>query len=140
MSVELLDVSRHSTENVSFSSACGSRWHTAAELSNDTAWRSISHHGAAHSSAQRSLFVVCVFVLVCARYLAMFQESYKAVEKHLKSGHWYLEANMNTGRTTHAQFNSLQAFWPGLQVGCCRDKAQFQYTRLTTTPPRRRHC
>ncbi|GAB5362183.1 hypothetical protein AAMO2058_000776400 [Amorphochlora amoebiformis] len=49
-------------------------------------------------------------------YLEMFAQTYNAVGRHLKSGPWYVEADMNSARPTHIQFNSLQAFWPGLQV------------------------
>lgn len=51
-----------------------------------------------------------------SRFLHMFYKTYTAVGENLKSGPWYVEADMNSGRPTHLQFNSLQAFWPGLQV------------------------
>ena len=46
----------------------------------------------------------------------MWQESYAAVRKHLKQGPWYVQSHMRTGRVVHKQFESLQAFWPALQV------------------------
>ncbi len=49
-------------------------------------------------------------------YLHMFKQAYAAANRYLKTDHWYAEANMNTGKFSHLQFNSLQAFWPGLQV------------------------
>jgi ER degradation enhancer, mannosidase alpha-like 1 len=51
-----------------------------------------------------------------SKYLHMFNATYEAVNRHLKLGHWYVEGDMQSGRHTHIQFNSLQAFWPGLQV------------------------
>lgn len=48
-------------------------------------------------------------------FLYMFQQSYASVLHYLKHGPWYYEADMRTGRVTHSHFNSLQAFWPGLQ-------------------------
>ncbi|KAH0460851.1 hypothetical protein IEQ34_008426 [Dendrobium chrysotoxum] len=44
-------------------------------------------------------------------YLFMFQEAYKAAMHYL-----YVEVNMNSAVTVWPLFNSLQAFWPGLQV------------------------
>ncbi|KAJ1285637.1 hypothetical protein BS78_03G293300 [Paspalum vaginatum] len=49
-------------------------------------------------------------------YLYIFQEAYKAAMHHLHHDPWYVEVNMNSGATVWPLFNSLQAFWPGLQV------------------------
>lgn len=49
-------------------------------------------------------------------YLYMFNEAYKAVMQHLHNEPWYLEVNMNSAVVVWPLFNSLQAFWPGLQV------------------------
>nr|CAD1841703.1 unnamed protein product [Ananas comosus var. bracteatus] len=49
-------------------------------------------------------------------YLYIFQEAYKAAMKYLHHDPWYVEVNMNSGTTVWPLFNSLQAFWPGLQV------------------------
>lgn len=49
-------------------------------------------------------------------YLYMFKEAYKSVMRHLHNDPWYLEVNMNSGVVVWPLFNSLQAFWPGLQV------------------------
>jgi mannosidase alpha-like ER degradation enhancer 2 len=46
----------------------------------------------------------------------MFERAYNAAEKHLKRDGWYVEVNMNSGGVVWPVFNSLQAFWPGLQV------------------------
>ncbi|KAJ0982420.1 hypothetical protein J5N97_010675 [Dioscorea zingiberensis] len=49
-------------------------------------------------------------------YLFMFQEAYKAAMQYLYHDPWYVEVNMNSAITVWPLFNSLQAFWPGLQV------------------------
>ncbi|XP_020682223.1 alpha-mannosidase I MNS4 [Dendrobium catenatum] len=49
-------------------------------------------------------------------YLFMFQEAYKAAMHYLYHDPWYVEVNMNSAVTVWPLFNSLQAFWPGLQV------------------------
>lgn len=49
-------------------------------------------------------------------YLHIFKEAYKSVMRHLHNDPWYLEVNMNSGVVVWPLFNSLQAFWPGLQV------------------------
>ncbi|RCV27588.1 hypothetical protein SETIT_5G336600v2 [Setaria italica] len=49
-------------------------------------------------------------------YLYIFQEAYKAAMHYLHHDPWYVEVNMNSGATVWPLFNSLQAFWPGLQV------------------------
>ncbi|KAK1271906.1 putative alpha-mannosidase I MNS4 [Acorus gramineus] len=49
-------------------------------------------------------------------YLFIFQEAYKAAMQYLYHDPWYLEVNMNSANTVWPLFNSLQAFWPGLQV------------------------
>ncbi|GAQ88520.1 Glycosyl hydrolase family 47 [Klebsormidium nitens] len=49
-------------------------------------------------------------------YLHMFREAYAAAQRHLHQPPWYLEVNMDDGMVVWPLFNSLQAFWPGLQV------------------------
>lgn len=49
-------------------------------------------------------------------YLYMFQEAYKAAMQYLYNDPWYVEVNMNSAAIVWPLFNSLQAFWPGLQV------------------------
>ncbi|CAN6441071.1 unnamed protein product [Victoria cruziana] len=49
-------------------------------------------------------------------YLYIFQEAYKAVMHYLHSDPWYVEVNMDSAAVVWPLFNSLQAFWPGLQV------------------------
>ncbi|XP_015079517.1 alpha-mannosidase I MNS4 isoform X1 [Solanum pennellii] len=49
-------------------------------------------------------------------YLFIFQEAYKAAMNYLFSDPWYVEVNMNSAALVWPLFNSLQAFWPGLQV------------------------
>eukprot|EP00850_Spirogloea_muscicola_P015759 SM000123S25871 [mRNA] locus=s123:315845:321165:- [translate_table: standard] len=49
-------------------------------------------------------------------YLHIFKQAYGAVMEHLYHDPWYLEVNMNNGMVVWPLFNSLQAFWPGLQA------------------------
>ncbi|KAF3778070.1 putative alpha-mannosidase I [Nymphaea thermarum] len=49
-------------------------------------------------------------------YLYIFQEAYKAAMQYLHSDPWYVEVNMDSAAVVWPLFNSLQAFWPGLQV------------------------
>ncbi|KAL3812526.1 hypothetical protein ACJIZ3_013794 [Penstemon smallii] len=49
-------------------------------------------------------------------YLFIFQEAYRAAMHHLYNDPWYVEVNMNSAALVWPLFNSLQAFWPGLQV------------------------
>ncbi|XP_031488090.1 alpha-mannosidase I MNS4 isoform X2 [Nymphaea colorata] len=49
-------------------------------------------------------------------YLFIFQEAYKAAMQYLHSDPWYVEVNMDSAAVVWPLFNSLQAFWPGLQV------------------------
>ncbi|KAI3978755.1 hypothetical protein MKX01_015930 [Papaver californicum] len=49
-------------------------------------------------------------------YLFMFQEAYRAAMHYLYDDPWYVEVNMNSAQLVWPLFNSLQAFWPGLQV------------------------
>ncbi|GJN22238.1 hypothetical protein PR202_gb09788 [Eleusine coracana subsp. coracana] len=49
-------------------------------------------------------------------YWDMFHSAYLAVQKYLRHGPWYHEADMRTGEATYWQLTSLQAFWPGLQT------------------------
>jgi mannosidase alpha-like ER degradation enhancer 2 len=49
-------------------------------------------------------------------YLFIFQEAYGAAMHYLFNDPWYVEVNMNSASLVWPLFNSLQAFWPGLQV------------------------
>ncbi|GBG76786.1 hypothetical protein CBR_g23002 [Chara braunii] len=49
-------------------------------------------------------------------YLHMFNQAYKAAMRFLHQDPWYVEVNMNSALLVWPLFNSLQAFWPGLQV------------------------
>ena len=46
----------------------------------------------------------------------MFCQAYEAVEANLRVDPWYVEVNMDTGKLVWPRLNSLQGFWPGLQV------------------------
>ncbi|KAI8561202.1 hypothetical protein RHMOL_Rhmol04G0319700 [Rhododendron molle] len=48
--------------------------------------------------------------------LFIFQEAYEAAMRYLYTDPWYVEVNMNSAALVWPLFNSLQAFWPGLQV------------------------
>eukprot|EP01114_Cavostelium_apophysatum_P013152 TRINITY_DN3122_c0_g1_i2.p1 TRINITY_DN3122_c0_g1~~TRINITY_DN3122_c0_g1_i2.p1 ORF type:complete len:632 (-),score=103.87 TRINITY_DN3122_c0_g1_i2:570-2465(-) len=79
-------------------------------------WLSVnSGIGAGSDSFFESLLKVYV-ILGKYEYLSIFQDAYRAVTKHLKYGPWYVDVNMTNGIVMYNQFNSLQAFWPGLQV------------------------
>ena len=47
---------------------------------------------------------------------AIWNSSYSAALEHLRVGPWYGESNMYAGKAEVAAFDSLQAFWPALQV------------------------
>ncbi|KAK4783034.1 hypothetical protein SAY86_007408 [Trapa natans] len=49
-------------------------------------------------------------------YLFIFQEAYDAAMRYLFNDPWYVEVNMDSAAIVWLLFNSLQAFWPGLQV------------------------
>ncbi len=46
----------------------------------------------------------------------MFAEAYEAALRAYRfaGGAWYHDSDIFSGRPTHYQFNSLQAFWPGV--------------------------
>ncbi|XP_031560512.1 ER degradation-enhancing alpha-mannosidase-like protein 2 isoform X2 [Actinia tenebrosa] len=50
------------------------------------------------------------------KLISMFEEFYGKIQKYLKHSDWYVWANMNKGQITMPVFQSLEAFWPGLQV------------------------
>uniref|UniRef100_A0A7S4FFU4 alpha-1,2-Mannosidase n=1 Tax=Eutreptiella gymnastica TaxID=73025 RepID=A0A7S4FFU4_9EUGL len=50
------------------------------------------------------------------RYLRIFEDAYGGAERHLKRDNWYIKVDMHTGGNEKRHVNSLQAFWPGLQV------------------------
>lgn len=50
------------------------------------------------------------------RWLNMFKEYSTVIKKYLKIDDWYLWASMNTGKITVPIFQSLEAYWPGVQV------------------------
>ena len=39
-----------------------------------------------------------------------------AALRHLKHGSWYIDAHMDNAQVTWPLFNSLQGFWPGMQL------------------------
>ena len=40
----------------------------------------------------------------------------KSIQKYLKYHDWYVWTNMDSGKITLPIFQSLEAFWPGVQV------------------------
>ena len=46
-----------------------------------------------------------------------FPELYGRIQQYLKVSDWYVWANMDRGQITMAVFQSLDAYWPGIQVG-----------------------
>ena len=43
-------------------------------------------------------------------------EAYANLGTYLKKGPWWVDVHMETGQITWPVFNSLAAFWPGVQV------------------------
>jgi mannosidase alpha-like ER degradation enhancer 2 len=41
------------------------------------------------------------------------------IEQYLKRDDWYMWASMKKGTVVLPVFQSLEAFWPGMQVGEC---------------------
>jgi len=67
------------------------------------------------------------------RYWEIFESTYNAAITYLKQGPWYVEVNMFSGRTTISEFQSLQAFWPGLQVlAGDLEMAKYTYSAFET--------
>ena len=50
-----------------------------------------------------------------AEALHIFNAAYGAAMRHLHRPPWYVDVNMDTGALSWSLFNSLQAFWPGMQ-------------------------
>ncbi|XP_065676424.1 ER degradation-enhancing alpha-mannosidase-like protein 2 isoform X3 [Hydra vulgaris] len=50
------------------------------------------------------------------RFMEMFQEHSATIKKRLKYNDWYLWVNMDSGKVTLPIFQSLEAYWPGVQV------------------------
>lgn len=46
--------------------------------------------------------------------MQMFKVSYRAIEKHLGKGGWYIWATMSHGHVSTPTFSSLETYWPGL--------------------------
>ena len=45
-----------------------------------------------------------------------FIELSASIKKRLKYNDWYLWVNMDSGKVTLPIFQSLEAYWPGVQV------------------------
>eukprot|EP01083_Nonionella_stella_P183906 665769_1 len=51
-----------------------------------------------------------------SHYWDIFQISYASITKYLRRGSWYIETNIATSKAAHFHFNSLQSFWPSIQI------------------------
>eukprot|EP00002_Diphylleia_rotans_P016763 TRINITY_DN3256_c0_g1_i7.p1 TRINITY_DN3256_c0_g1~~TRINITY_DN3256_c0_g1_i7.p1 ORF type:complete len:299 (-),score=37.87 TRINITY_DN3256_c0_g1_i7:1206-2102(-) len=49
-------------------------------------------------------------------YLDIFQEAYQSVIRNVKKDDWYVDVHMHQGSVIWPIYNSLQGFWPGVQV------------------------
>jgi len=49
-------------------------------------------------------------------YLIMFQQAYGAAKAYLSRHPWYVDVNMDTTNLVWPVYNSLQSFWPALEV------------------------
>lgn len=47
---------------------------------------------------------------------SIYNQSVTALRTHLKRKGWYMDGNIQTGTITKQSIDSLQAFWPALQV------------------------
>ncbi len=51
------------------------------------------------------------------KFLHLFHSASLAIDRFCRfDSDWFVESDMRTGAHTHVQFNSLSAFWPGLQT------------------------
>lgn len=51
----------------------------------------------------------------------------KAIRNYTRFGDWYLWVQMYKGTVSMPVFQSLEAYWPGLQVGTVREGGHFFY-------------
>ena len=49
-------------------------------------------------------------------WLYTFWKAYGAIERHIRKSDWYVEAHMQSATVVWPIFQSLMAFWPGLQT------------------------
>lgn len=52
----------------------------------------------------------------------------RAIQNHTRFDDWYLWVQMHKGTVSMPVFQSLEAFWPGLQVGGSRAGDEIQET------------
>ena len=72
-------------------------------------------------------FVICLFnVSLLLTMLFRFQGYLPAIEKYMKMDDWYMWVHMAKGSVTMPIFQSLDAYWPGLQVRGTRAVANAQ--------------
>ena len=61
-------------------------------------------------------YLVGVYATRQSIVIHVFSELDKSIQKYLKYQDWYVWTNMETGKITLPIFQSLEAFWPGVQV------------------------
>lgn len=59
---------------------------------------------------------ICNFVVELPTHLCFFIEYDKAIKNYTKFDDWYLWVQMYKGTVSMPVFQSLEAYWPGLQV------------------------
>jgi len=60
---------------------------------------------------------ICRLCLILPFFFFFLIEYSKAAKTYLKRDDWYMWANMKKGGITLPMFTSLDAYWPGIQVG-----------------------
>ena len=66
---------------------------------------------------RRTFYLVTNFLVYHYLFLFSIKELYGKVQQHLKISDWYVWVHMDKGQITMPIFQSLDAYWPGLQVG-----------------------
>ena len=59
------------------------------------------------------IYVIYIYIYI---YIYSLSEYSAVVRKYIKVDDWYLWANMDSGKITLPIFQSLEAYWPGVQV------------------------
>lgn len=66
---------------------------------------------------RHTFYLVTNFLVYHYLFLFSIKELYGKVQQHLKISDWYVWVHMDKGQITMPIFQSLDAYWPGLQVG-----------------------
>ena len=70
------------------------------------------------SAPWRGIVICTLSYLTSDTLLVSSIELYGKIQRYLKINDWYIWANMDKGQITLPVFQSLDAYWPGLQVFC----------------------